>query len=273
MKKLALTLAVSSIASLVSGCSLLGATPERLEAGRSGCDPRSPVVVPFTKPFEVCKQKFPALAADYKAKEDRMASGQCDSTKGDKGCYQWTQNRWGDMRIEEKIDSQASKNITGAFAEARVAYYESIQSGQEPSVQSVRDYLIPAELEKRGGDRSMASQPYYQMILPYFFGGNQRDDFRWDSGAVQIVNGQRNWCLTKKAEAAKAYAELNAARMTAPVGQYGQQVYPQAQQMKFDSIKGGVSLICIGVDPTGMHGNQVWLSMEAGKGFNKKGGF
>jgi len=68
---------------LLTGCSVIGATPERMEAGRSNCDPRSPRVVPFTREFNTCKENFPKLAEDYKAKEDRKAAGDCNITKGD----------------------------------------------------------------------------------------------------------------------------------------------------------------------------------------------
>lgn len=82
MKSIILGVAVCSVVFL-SGCSALGATPDRLQAGKSKCDPRSPIVVPFTPAFETCKANFPKLAADYEAKEDRKAAGKCDVFKGD----------------------------------------------------------------------------------------------------------------------------------------------------------------------------------------------
>lgn len=82
MKKVILVTFASATV-LLTGCSVIGATPERMEAGRSGCDPRSPSVVPFTREFNFCKENFPKLADDYKAKEDRKAAGDCNVSKGD----------------------------------------------------------------------------------------------------------------------------------------------------------------------------------------------
>lgn len=95
---------------MTTGCALL---PQKMqdmaEAGKSGCDPRYPILLPFTKQFDACKAKFPKLADEYKAKEDRAISGKCNVFKGDQ-CYerapstkdeQLRTGRFDDYRIRE----------------------------------------------------------------------------------------------------------------------------------------------------------------------------
>lgn len=100
MKMIRLTI-MASAAMFLAACSSLGNLGDYMEAGKSGCDPRSRQVVPFTPSFKVCKEHFPKLAEAYKAKEDRVINGQCDAMKGD-SCYEWKRDRFGDSRINEK---------------------------------------------------------------------------------------------------------------------------------------------------------------------------
>ncbi len=74
---------------LILGAALTGCasgslpTMARMEAGRSGCDPRDPTLQPMTRKFDICKKMFPNLASDYSAKLKRHLSGDKDVTQGD----------------------------------------------------------------------------------------------------------------------------------------------------------------------------------------------
>lgn len=158
------------------------------------------------------------------------------------------------------------------MAESRASYYRSIREGLKPSVESVRDFLLPAELDRRDMG-ALKRERYFRDVMPYFFGGLTGEGIQWTEENVKATKEQRDWCMDKKAKVQREQAELDATLKSAPVGQYGQRVFPQAQYNKTQSVLGVIPSICMGVDPTGFHGNQVWLSMEASKAVKLKGGF
>jgi len=157
---------------------------------------------------------------------------------------------------------------------AKAEWFNAQRDGVRPSIEAVRDYAIPAALDDLHA-RAIGQRPYFKLVLPYFYqyGGHQGEDFVWDQEKAAIVKEQRGWCLDQKYEANKAQAELDIAIKTAPVGQYGARIFPSQQQSKFDYAIRSIQAICMGVDPGGFNGNQVWLSMENSKQIKKKGSF
>jgi len=155
---------------------------------------------------------------------------------------------------------------------ARVDYYSAMQAGKAPSVESVRDFVLPKWLDDREVGE-LKREPYFRLVLPYFFAGLQGKGFAWTNEAIQIVESQRRWCLDKKDLARQAAAEVQLLRRSAPVDQYGQRVEPWAAEKRLDAIQGGIAGICIGVDPSRLYGNQVWDALQANNGPQQRGGF
>lgn len=94
----------------------------KIEAGHSYCNPDSPSVTPARlKNFAACKQAFPALAAEYAAKEQRFIYGDCNEFKGDDCSHN---HLWFDRMNTGKINPRLTP--------AEAAFFESLPVNNPP---------------------------------------------------------------------------------------------------------------------------------------------
>jgi hypothetical protein len=163
----------------------------------------------------------------------------------------------------EGVASEIVDGPTSAYSRLRFDYYDASRSGQRHSLESIRDFKMVEDFKVKNLVEVL-SRPYFKLVLPYFYEGTTwSSEFVWTSQMVEIVEHERDLCLTKKTGASNAYRDLQLSYQIAPVYGAGQRVLPKKQIAEYESWKEAVEIICMGVDPASpFNGNQVWLSMK-----------